>query len=245
MTQESQTIIVADEDAATRAFLADNLTADGYEVLVASCAVEVGARASRGPVALLVLGDFERLGASVALLRAIRAGDGLHGQLDPALPVLVLSTDGGELAVLRALDAGADDVVGKPFSDPVLRARIACVLRRASSRVGPAVQRVGELEVDRTAREVRLHGEPVELSAKEFAPLSVLVGEPTRVFTKDELLRDVWGFRSPGRTRTLDSHACRLRVKLAAVAGDRFVVNVWGVGYRLVDTAPVALGRAA
>ena len=57
---------------------------------------------------------------------------------------------------------------------------------------------------------------------------------PTRVFTKEELLRDVWGFRAMGATRTLDSHACRLRAKLGA-AGDRFVVNVWGVGYRLVD----------
>lgn len=245
MIRESQTIIVADQDAATREFLADNLTADGYEVLVARCPAEVSARASRGPVALVVLGDFERLGASVALLREIRAGDGLHGQPDPALPVLVLTADGGELAVLRALDAGADDVLGKPFSYAVLRARIATVLRRASGRTDQAVQRVGELEVDRTAREVRLRGQRLDLSAKEFALLSALVSEPTRVFTKDELLRDVWAFRSPGRTRTMDSHACRLRAKLGAVAGDRFVVNVWGVGYRLVDTVPVTLGRAA
>src|SRR3954468_1872557 len=125
MARESETIIVADRDAATRAFLADNLTADGYEVLVASCPAEVSARASRGPVALLVLGDFERVGVSVALLRAIRCGDGLHGQVDSTLPVVVLTADDGELAVLRALDAGADDVVGKPFSYPVLRARIA------------------------------------------------------------------------------------------------------------------------
>ena len=68
------------------------------------------------------------------------------------------------------------------------------------------------------------------------------MGEPTRVFTKEELLRSIWGFRSLGSTRTLDSHACRLRHKLAA-RGDRFVVNVWGVGYRLVD-GPVLEARA-
>ena len=79
-----------------------------------------------------------------------------------------------------------------------------------------------------------MHGEPVELSQKEFALLRQLAGEPTRVWTKAELLRTVWGFQSLGRTRTLDSHACRLRSKLA-VRGDRFVVNVWGVGYRFVD----------
>ncbi len=81
---------------------------------------------------------------------------------------------------------------------------------------------------------MRLHGERVALSQKEFALLRTLVSEPTRVFTKEELLRTVWGYRSHGSTRTLDSHACRLRHKLGA-RGDRYVVNVWGVGYRLVD----------
>ncbi|HYM58993.1 MAG TPA: winged helix-turn-helix domain-containing protein, partial [Solirubrobacteraceae bacterium] len=94
--------------------------------------------------------------------------------------------------------------------------------------------RVGDLEVDPPSREVRLRGDRVELSQKEFALLRTLASHPTRVFTKEELLRDVWGYRSMGTTRTLDSHACRLRHKLGA-AGDRFVVNVWGVGYRLID----------
>lgn len=97
---------------------------------------------------------------------------------------------------------------------------------------------MGPLVIDPPAREVRLRGRLVELSAKEFALLRALAVEPARVLTKDELLRGVWGFRSIGQTRTLDSHACRLRHKLA-VDGDRFVINVWGVGYRLVD-GPVA-----
>ena len=82
------------------------------------------------------------------------------------------------------------------------------------------------------------------LSQKEFALLRQLAAEPTRVFTKSELLRDVWGFRAMGATRTLDSHACRLRQKLSA-RGDRFVVNVWGVGYRLVDGAGRRGGRGS
>jgi len=93
---------------------------------------------------------------------------------------------------------------------------------------------VGDLEVDPVSREVRLRGEGVRLSQKEFALLCALAAEPTRVWTKEELLRDVWGYRSMGATRTLDSHACRLRHKLSA-EGDRYVVNVWGVGYRLSD----------
>ena len=102
---------------------------------------------------------------------------------------------------------------------------------------------MGELALDPVAREVRLRDVRVQLSQKEFALLRQLATEPTRVFTKSELLRDVWGFRSSGATRTLDSHACRLRQKLSS-HGDRFVVNVWGVGYRLVD-GPVDEAAAA
>ena len=98
--------------------------------------------------------------------------------------------------------------------------------------------RAGELELDPASREVRLRGARVALSQKEFALLRALVADPTRVFAKEELLRSIWGYRATGSTRTLDSHACRLRQKLG-VHGDRFVVNVWGVGYRLVD-GPVA-----
>jgi len=90
---------------------------------------------------------------------------------------------------------------------------------------------------------VRLHGDRVALSQKEFALLRTLVSDPSRVFTKEELLRTIWGYRSIGSTRTLDSHACRLRHKLGAY-GDRYVINVWGVGYRLVD-APMSAVAAA
>ena len=75
------------------------------------------------------------------------------------------------------------------------------------------------------------------LAKKEFALLQALAADPTRVFTREELLRSVWGFRALCETRTLDSHACRLRNKLSCEEA-RFVVNVWGVGYRLVDGAP-------
>jgi DNA-binding response OmpR family regulator len=122
----------------------------------------------------------------------------------------------------------------KPFSYAELRLRIRAVLRRTRARRGSGTLRVGDLTVDPASREVRLRGDLIELSAKEFALLRALASEPTRVFTKEELLRDVWGYRSMGTTRTLDSHACRLRHKLR-LHGDSLVINVWGVGYRLVD----------
>jgi DNA-binding response OmpR family regulator len=114
---------------------------------------------------------------------------------------------------------------------------VRSLLRRSGGRRALGRVRVGDLEIDPPARVARLRGEPLELSQKEFALVRLLASEPTRVFTKQELLRTIWGHRSLGTTRTLDSHACRLRQKLGA-HGDRYVVNVWGVGYRLTD--PIA-----
>ncbi|MEJ7875923.1 MAG: winged helix-turn-helix domain-containing protein, partial [Solirubrobacterales bacterium] len=93
--------------------------------------------------------------------------------------------------------------------------------------------RVGDLAIDPSRREVRVDGEEVALANKEYELLLMLASDPRRVFTKAELLRDVWGFRTMGRTRTLDSHASRLRRKLDP-EGTRFVTNCWGVGYRLI-----------
>ncbi len=107
----------------------------------------------------------------------------------------------------------------------------AVLRRRVGRRRGPI--RVGDLIVDPVTRRVRVGGREVRLANKEFALLNALASEPHRVFTKDELLRDVWGFRSQGRTRTLDSHASRLRRKLDPDSA-RYVFNCWGVGYRLL-----------
>src|ERR671924_2419406 len=146
----------------------------------------------------------------------------------------MLTARSSEADRVRGFVRGADDYLVKPFHYPELAARIGAVLRRSRDRRAQGVVQVGELRVDPVGREVRLGDRNVELSAKEFALLRMLAAEPTRVFTKEELLRSVWGFRSMGSTRTLDSHACRLRQKLGR-QGDRFVINVWGVGYRLID----------
>jgi DNA-binding response OmpR family regulator len=173
-------------------------------------------------------------GSGLDLIREVREADGIASRLDPTLPLVVLSGCASELDRVRGFEYGADDYVAKPFGYGELRLRIAAVLRRTRERVHRGRTRVGALEIDPAARVATVRGRRVELAAKEFALLKALASAPTRVFTKEELLRDVWGYRAQGATRTLDSHACRVRRKLAR-DGDRFVVNVWGVGYRLVD----------
>ena len=112
------------------------------------------------------------------------------------------------------------------------------MLRRSRPRQDDVVEAL-PVRIDLVTRDVRVSGRRVELSQKEFQLLERLAREPRRVFTKAELLHDVWGYRTPGRTRTLDSHASRLRRKLReAGAPVALVENVWGVGYRLLGTLP-------
>ena len=234
MTDDASTILVVEDDDATRTFLADNLSADGYALLVADCTSD-GLRLLESKFPDLAIVDVGLPdGSGLDLVERVRAADGLASRADPATPLVVLSGRGTELDRLRGFERGADDYLAKPFSYGELRARVEALLRRSQGRPAQGRLRVGTLEVDPATREVRVRGERVELAQKEFALLRALAAQPTRVFTKEELLRTVWGYRSLGATRTLDSHACRLRQKLG-VHGDRYVVNVWGVGYRLVD----------
>jgi DNA-binding response OmpR family regulator len=235
MTDEtSATILVVEDDAATRTFLADNLTADGYDLLVAGTAADgLALIEDRYPdLVVMDVGLPDRSG--LELLGSVRGADGIATRVDPRLPVLMLSGRGAELDRLRGFERGADDYLPKPFSYPELLARVRALLRRSDDRPSRGRLRVGALEIDPASRTVRLHGEPLNLSQKEFALVRALATAPTRVFTKSELMRTIWGQQSWGTSRTLDSHACRLRAKLA-VGGDRFIVNVWGVGYRLCD----------
>jgi len=230
----AHTILLVEDDDATRTFLADNLTADGFDMLVADC-VRDGRRLLEAKFPDLVVVDVVLPDAAgLDLVREVRSADGIASRLDPHTPVLVLSGRSSELDRLRGFERGADDYVVKPFAYAEVRARIEALLRRANLRPGQGTLRVGELRIDPPSRDVTLRGRRIVLSQKEFALLRTLATEPTRVFTKEELLRNVWGFRALGSTRTLDSHACRLRQKLSR-RGDRFVLNVWGVGYRLID----------
>ncbi|HJR95420.1 MAG TPA: response regulator transcription factor, partial [Gaiellaceae bacterium] len=153
---------------------------------------------------------------------------------DRNVPVIVLASTSDPVERVRALDRGADDVVGRPFAYDELLARIRALIRRTAGASEDVIV-AGDLVVDRPTRRVHVRDTPVFLSAKEFELVAKLASQPHRVWTKEELLRDVWGFRALGRTRTLESHASRVRKKLCVGAEDRFVVNVWGVGYRLLD----------
>ncbi len=234
--QPCPSVVLVSDEAALRVFLADNLLADGLEVDDFSDA-DTAWEALRFPD-LLVLDARLPDRQALILLEHLRDPGRARGRVDARLPVLVLGAQ-SDLDRIRALDAGADDALACPFSYPELRSRARALLRRTQDRPRSRELRVGGLQIDASSHQVLLEGAPVELAAKEFALLRALASEPTRVFTKQELLGSLWGHRGRGTTRTLDTHACRLRGKLAR-AGGPWIINVWGVGYRLCDPAATA-----
>jgi DNA-binding response OmpR family regulator len=231
--REIASLVVCEDDAATLELLCDHLVADRFGVLPAPSASDA-LRLCRYNHPDLLLLDLTLPDASgLDVLREIREADGVTSRFDPGLPVIILTGRGADADRVRGLDFGADDYVVKPFHFQELRARIGAVLRRGlGGREGPC--RAGEIVVDPARRKAWVGEREVALSNKEFSLLRVLASDPSRVFAKRELLEAVWGYRSPARTRTLDSHASRLRRKLDPEHG-RYVVNCWGFGYRLID----------
>jgi DNA-binding response OmpR family regulator len=216
-------ICVVEDEEVIAAAVAARLRADGF-------AVEV---AHDGPSGVRLC---ERLRPDLVVLDLMLPGlDGLEVcrrvQRDRPVPVLMLTARGDETDVLVGLGVGADDYMTKPFSPRELVARVRALLRRVERRPAPPADavRVGALELDPATRTVTLEGEAVHLTPTEFDLLALLAARPGVVYTRAQLLADVWGWRDGSGQRTVDSHIRGLRRKL----GSAHVRTVHGVGYAL------------
>jgi DNA-binding response OmpR family regulator len=159
------------------------------------------------------------------------------------VPIIMLTAREADEDKIVGLELGADDYVTKPFVTRELIARVKAILRRV--RTAPATEPetlmdIGDLTIDTAKREVKLHGETIQLRAKEYDLLAELARRPGVVFTRDKLLQDVWGYDFPGDSGTIDVHVRRLRAKLNDDSSNpTFIETVWGVGYRLKEPAKV------
>ncbi|MHB8469935.1 MAG: response regulator transcription factor [Gaiellaceae bacterium] len=203
-------LLLAEPEDAVRGFLTRQLASDGFDVFAFADPGDLP-RATQPDV--VVLGD-------PAALASCRVHD---------CPVIVLGRAGPADRV-RAL-AECDDYLSRPFAYEELVARIRAVLRRRPPR--DELLDLGDVVVDRAARRALVRGREVVLAGKEYALLLKLASDPDRIFTREQLLRDVWGYRTYIETRTVESHASRIRCKLAAAGLAGWVVNAWGVGYKL------------
>ena len=224
-------VLVVDDEANLRHTLGYALGQEGYEVLAA----EDGEKAmtlfgTSHPDAVIL--DLMLPGIDgIEVCRRIRR--------ESDVPILMLTARDTEVDRIVGLEIGADDYLGKPFSTRELVARLRALLRRSRSAAvtAPAdVMRAHGIELDAGRRRVRSDGREVELTAKEFDLLALLMSRPGMVFSRDQILSAVWGQTFTGGARTVDTHVKTLRTALGAL-GARAIETVRGVGYRFSDRA--------
>jgi DNA-binding response OmpR family regulator len=220
-------LLIVEDDETISEFLVDNLRQDGHAVTTVMTASDAIAVLRRGAPEIALVDVSLPDGSGLEVVRMIRSGEAGA----PDVGVIMVSGRGTEQDRVRAFERGVDDYVVKPFSYPELLLRTAALESRIRGRVGSVLQ-VGPLTVDLAARSATVAGVLLRLPAKEYELLAVLARDPHKVHMKEDLMERIWGYRNSG-TRTLDSHASRLRRRLVAVADGPWVINNWSVGYSL------------
>jgi DNA-binding response OmpR family regulator len=219
-------VLAVDDDAAILGMISRVLTSEGFDVAAVTGAGEA-LDVIRGDQPDVVLLDVNLVGKDGFEVLAE-----LRQTLD--LPVILLTGRGAEPDRVLGLQMGADDYIVKPFSYPELVARIDNILRRSGAKAAPVVRTFGPLKIDMTSREVRIDGELVVTTAKEFDLLAFLAASPRQVFTRDQLLQHVWGSSAAWQDpATVTEHVRRLRIKIEQTPEQpRWILTVRGVGYR-------------
>ncbi len=219
-------IIVADDEELIRRLIGDYLTAEGYEAITANDGdVALKLFQENPDVALLILDIMMPNMDGWEVCRKIRETSDV--------PIIMLTARSQEYDQLTSFDVGADDYVSKPCSPSVLIKRVNAVLRRLESGVNNSkVLSVDDLRMDSAAHEVWLEGTSISLTLKEYLILQKLLSEPGRVFTREQMLDDIWGYDFDGDVRTVDSHVARLRTKLGSW-GTNHIKTIYGTGYKL------------
>jgi two-component system, OmpR family, phosphate regulon response regulator PhoB len=227
----SASILVVEDEPGIQELLKFNLGHHGHDVTVAADAEEAAA-CMRDSLPDLILLDWMLPGASgIELARKVRA--------DPRLkdvPIIMLTARGDERDKVLGLETGADDYITKPFSPRELMARIKAVLRRRAPQMTEDAVEVAGLRLDPLAHRVYGDGRPLNLGPTEFRLLHFLMTHAERVYSRSQLLDQVWGDHVFVEERTVDVHIRRLRSALEASEHDRLIQTVRGAGYRLSST---------
>jgi len=230
-------ILVIEDDEDIASLLKLHLGDSGYDVSHAATGPSGLEQATSAAWNLIIL-DLMLPGLDgMEICRRVRAHN-------PEVPILMLTARGEEIDKILGFEVGADDYLTKPFSIRELLARVAALLRRsalAAPVVTDTVLTFGPLEINTGQRSVRLRGERLDLTAKEWELLSLLANSPGRTYSRQELLDMVWGYHYDGYSHTVNSHINRLRSKIEDdPASPRFVLTKRGLGYRFADPDRVA-----
>lgn len=218
-------ILVADDEELIMNLVCDFLRRDGYEPLSAADGEEALEVFRANPdISLVILDIMMPIVDGWEVCRTIRETSNV--------PVIMLTARSQEFDELMGFESGADDYVIKPCSPSVLMKRVAALLRRDNAKVMTTKFTIGELTLDSEAHDVYLDGKSVILALKEYSILYKLISNPGRVFSREQLLDDIWGFDFEGDMRTVDSHVARLRTKLGDW-GSEHIKTIYGTGYKI------------
>ncbi len=217
-------ILVVDDERLLVKGIKFNLENDGYDVLTAYDGLEAVRLAESEEVDLIILDlmmpELDGLGAC----RRIREFSDV--------PIIMLTAKADDMDKLLGFEQGADDYLTKPFNILELKARVRALLRRSAAKQKPVRITQGHISLDTASRGAFNDGVPVELTAKEFDLIEILMRNPNRVYSRETLLDTIWGYEYRSDVRTVDVHIRRLREKLEKTpASPEYILTKWGVGY--------------
>lgn len=220
-------ILIVDDESAIRQMLVFALSSEGHECLEAGDADQAQKIIQKSSPDLILL-DWMMPGLSgVDLARRLKRNPETKD-----LPIIMLTAKGEETDKIKALDTGADDYITKPFSTQELLARIRAVLRRSNIHKSSDIQEVDALRLDLESHRVTINDQILDLSPTEFRLLHFFISNPERVYSRTQILDNVWGLNTYIEERTVDVHIRRLRKLLAEHDFDDYIQTVRSVGYR-------------
>ena len=217
-------ILVVDDESRMRKLLKDFLVKSGYEVLEAEHgeqAVDLFMKVK--DIALIILDIMMPKMDGWQVCREIRK--------ESNVPIIMLTAKSSEADELKGFELGVDEYISKPFSPKILVARVEAVLRRSNAAAPDEVIRVGEITIDKSAHQVTVDGNVVELSYKEFELLTYFAENQGIALSREKILNNVWNYDYYGDARTIDTHVKKLRSKLGEKGGES-IKTMWGMGYK-------------
>lgn len=216
-------ILVVDDESRMRKLVRDFLVKKGYEVLEAADGEEaLDLFYAQKDIALIILDVMMPKLDGFAVCREIRE----HSDV----PIIMLTAKSAESDELNGFELGVDEYISKPFSPKILVARVEAILRRSGQGAENELLTAGVITLDRTAHQVTIAGEPVELSYKEFELLTYFMENAGIALSREKILNSVWNYDYFGDARTIDTHVKKLRSKMGSY-GD-YIKTIWGMGYK-------------
>lgn len=216
-------ILVVDDESRMRKLIKDFLSKEGYHILEAADGMEaLDVFYENQDIALMILDVMMPRLDGWAVCREVRKNSNM--------PIMMLTARSEERDELKGFELGVDEYIAKPFSPKILVARVSALLKRSKGSVADPVINAGGIEIDKAAHIVRIDGQEIELSVKEFELLVYFVENQKIALNRERILNNVWNYDYFGDARTIDTHVKKLRSKLGEKGN--YIKTIWGMGYK-------------